>query len=711
MTTSRVAGEGPGPAATPAPDPEAPWSSRLGRMVRRVPFTLSVVGLMLALGIVTGALWSPFEDHPWFDDVAFGAPAFAEGRWWTPVTGSFFALVPAEYLPVAGVFLLLVGWAETRVGTRRAAIAAVATQLTGVVGTAGVLALLSRTGWDWAVRTAAELDVGFSAGVVGATTVAVLSLAQPWRFRASALLTVYVLGALIVWGGIADVEHVVGWVAGLVIARPLLGARYDRRTTVGRVQRARVNASGWFAISALLVVLGAFASRTGGPLGTLGDESWPSGLVSVTIDLVLAVGLLRGRRSWWRVAVVLTVLSVLLELLGAIGAAFVDRQALPLLVLMLLLDGGALVLLIARRSAFRNRRRARLTTEAGIDADGARAAIRQLGSEQRLSWMTTWTGNERWAPGEPAGFVAHQVHAGVAVALTDPVGDGPDGRAELVDEFVEAARDAGLGSCFFSCGPEVADLAAARGWTVVTVAQEAVVDLPDLEFRGKKWQDVRTALNQAAKQGVSHRLVTLADEPPEVLDQVRAISEAWLGDSDLPEMAFTLGGVREALDPAVRVGLAVDDAGRVHGVTSWLPVHAPGGAVTGWTLDVMRRAPDSFRYTMELLIASALATFRDEGAQTASLSGSPLAHGDDASTGSLGAVLDQLSATLEPLYGFTSLHRFKQKFQPRDVPLSLVVPEPATLPLVGLAVVRGYLPDARARDLVAAARSSRRASD
>ncbi|MCK9794032.1 DUF2156 domain-containing protein [Isoptericola sp. 4D.3] len=673
-----------------------------------MPFTLGVVGAMLVLGTVTGALWSPFEDHPWFEAVAFGAPAFAEGRWWTPVTGSLFALEPWEYLPVAGVFLLLVGWAEYRLGTRRAAVVAVTCQLVGVVGTAGGLALLARTGWAWAERLAGVLDVGFSAGVVGAATVAALSVAPPWRFRLSALVSVYVLVALVAWGGIADVEHVVGWVAGLVIARTVLGARLGRRTRAGRVQRDRGTAAGYFAVSALLVVLTSFAAGpAAGPLGTMTRDDWPTGVVAVTVDLVLAVGLLRGRRSWWRVAVVLTVLGVLAEALLAVTAATVDRGDLPLYVLMLLLDGGALALLLVRRASFRARRHARPSAGRRLDRDDARSTLRRLGAGQRLAWMTTWDGSERWAPEGQEGYVAYQAHAGVAVALTDPVGAGPEGRAELVDAFVAATTAAGAGSCFFSASEEVAAIGRERGWTLVPVAQEAVIDLAALEFRGKKWQDVRTALNQAAKQGVGHRLVRLAEEPPETLAQVRAISEAWLGDSDLPEMAFTLGGVREALDPEVRVGLAVDDEGRVHGVTSWLPVHAPGGQVVGWTLDVMRRAPDSFRYTMELLIASALTAFREEGALEASLSGSPLAHGDQPSPGGLDAVLDRLAERLEPLYGFESLHRFKMKFQPRNVPLYLVVTEPATLPLVGLALVRCYLPDVHARELVAAARSSR----
>ncbi|MFE5307179.1 bifunctional lysylphosphatidylglycerol flippase/synthetase MprF [Isoptericola sp. NPDC056605] len=693
-------------AATPS---TASPTLRLLRTARRVPFTLGVVALMLVLGVVTGALWSPFEDHPWFDDVAFGAPAFADGRWWTPATGSLFALEPWEYVSVAGVFLLLVGWTELRLGTRRAVVTAVTCQLVGVVGTAGGLALLARTGWDWAEHLARVLDVGFSAGVVGAVTVTALSLAPPWRFRASALIAIYVLAALVIWGGIADVEHVVGWIAGLVVARPVLGARLGRRTRAGRLQRDRATAAGYFAISALLVVLTSFAAGPReGPLGEVGSGSWPTGVLAVAVDLVLAVGLLRGRRSWWRLAVVLTLLGVVGEALFALAASLVLPDELPLVLLMLLLDLGALALLVVRRSSFRARRHARPSTGARLDQDDARATLRRLGAGQRLAWMTTWDGLERWAPEGQDGYVAYQAHAGVVVVLTDPVGDGPDGRAELVDAFVGAASTAGAGSCFFSASEEVASIGRARGWTLVPVAQEAVIDLPGLEFRGKKWQDVRTALNQAAKQGMEHRLVRLVDEPPETLAQVRAISEAWLGDSDLPEMAFTLGGVREALDPEVRVGLAVDGDGRVHGVTSWLPVHAPDGQVVGWTLDVMRRGPDSFRYTMELLIASALTTFRDEGALEASLSGSPLARGEHPSPGGLDAVLDRLAERLEPLYGFESLHRFKMKFQPRDAPLYLVVTEPATLPLVGLALVRCYLPDVHARELVAAARSSRR---
>jgi lysylphosphatidylglycerol synthetase-like protein (DUF2156 family) len=168
-------------------------------------------------------------------------------------------------------------------------------------------------------------------------------------------------------------------------------------------------------------------------------------------------------------------------------------------------------------------------------------------------------------------------------------------------------------------------------------------------------------------------------------------------------MGFTLGGVDEALDPEVRCGLAVDADGRVHGVTSWLPVHGPGGAVVGWTLDVMRRLPDGFRPVTEFLIASACLSFRGSGALWVSLSGAPLAHSDETEDlGGLSRLLDRLGEMLEPLYGFRSLDAFKAKFQPRHVPLFMVFRDEAALPRISLALTEAYLPDVSTADLARA---------
>jgi len=288
----------------------------------------------------------------------------------------------------------------------------------------------------------------------------------------------------------------------------------------------------------------------------------------------------------------------------------------------------------------------------------------------------------------------------VAVALGDPVGP-PEHRGDAARDFAAMCERAGTVPCLFSVTGDTARTAGEMGWQAVRVADDTVIDLDGLEFRGKKWQDIRSALNRADKEGITYREVALADEPWAVRAQVRAISEQWVGDKGLPEMGFTLGGIDEAMDPAVRVGLAVDGDGSVHGVTSWLPVFAAGGAVRGWTLDVTRRRGGGFRPVSEFLIASACLAFQAQDAEFVSLSGAPLAHADSSGQGAaVDRLLDLLGAVMEPHYGFRSLHAFKTKFSPRYEPLYLAYRDEADLARIGIALTRAYLPDASMRDLV-----------
>lgn len=343
----------------------------------------------------------------------------------------------------------------------------------------------------------------------------------------------------------------------------------------------------------------------------------------------------------------------------------------------------------------------------GDALERSRALLTTVGGST-MSWMTMWPEMRYYFTKDGLGYVGYQRHAGIALALADPVVP-PDMIAEAVTEFTEMAERGGLTPCLFSVTDTAAEAARAAGWRTVQIAEDTILDLPGIAFKGKRWQDIRTALNKAGREGIEFRVVTLAEESFAIVAQVRAISEQWVGDKGLPEMGFTLGGVDEALDPAVKVGLAIDAGGSVHGVTSWLPVCTEGGHVRGWTLDVMRRRTDGFRSVMEFMIASACLAFGKEGYEFISLSGCPLARSDEsAQLDGIGRLdrtdrlLDKLGGALEPYYGFRSLHAFKAKFSPRYEPVHLAFRDEADLPRIGIALIRAYLPGASPRQLIAA---------
>ena len=311
-----------------------------------------------------------------------------------------------------------------------------------------------------------------------------------------------------------------------------------------------------------------------------------------------------------------------------------------------------------------------------------------------LGWMLTWEGNEAWVNETGTAGFSYRPSRDVALTVGDPAADDAD-VAQAVRDFAGFATDAGLIPALYSVHAPAMEAARAMGWTILQVAEEAVLDLPDLAFRGKAYQDVRTALNHARKQGIETVWTTYDDCPAGRRDQIRAISQAWASDKPLPEMGFTLGGLAELQAPETRLLLAVDADGTVQGVTSWLPVYRDG-EVIGLTLDFMRRREGGFRPVMEYLIGRAAQDAQDEGLEILSLSGAPLTRSapvDGAASSHFDPLIDLLASMLEPAYGFGSLHAYKRKFKPRAVPMYLAVPDLVDLPTVGIAIARAYLPD------------------
>ncbi|WP_112272777.1 rhomboid family intramembrane serine protease [Lentzea terrae] len=327
------------------------------------------------------------------------------------------------------------------------------------------------------------------------------------------------------------------------------------------------------------------------------------------------------------------------------------------------------------------------------EAARARDLMRRYGGSS-LSYMTTWRGNQYWFTPDGENAIAYRVVATIALTVGDPIGPA---RVEAVRGFAEFCARNGWTPCLYSVGMETREAVEGLGWSAVQVAEDTVIELNELSFTGKKWQDVRTALNKAAKEGITAEWCTYADAPYAITDQIRSISTEWVADKGLPEMGFTLGGLEELTGEGVRCLLAVDGDRTVHGITSWLPVYSDG-EVVGWTLDFMRRRTHGFRGSMEFLIASAALELKTEGARFLSLSGAPLARLDRGERPrALQRVLDFTGQVLEPVYGFRSLFAFKAKFQPSYRPMFMAYPDSAALPRIANAVSRAYLPHLNAR--------------
>ena len=318
-----------------------------------------------------------------------------------------------------------------------------------------------------------------------------------------------------------------------------------------------------------------------------------------------------------------------------------------------------------------------------------------LGGES-MSFMATWKGNDYWFSATGRSAIAYRVSYGIALTVTGPFGD-PDEYEDDLHAFADFCTQRSLTPVFYSVHAEQRDALVSAGWNALDVGTEMVIDPAAWQTRGKKWQDVRTAINKAKRDGITDVLATFKESPFSVQTQIREISTQWAGEKALPEMGFTLGGVDELVDPRVKLLYAVDADGKVLGVTSWLPTYE-NGKVVGWTLDFMRHRTDSVNGIMEFLIARMAERLRDEGeVRFMSLSAAPLAgmSGEGHEQGEsavLDHVLQMVADIMEPAYGFHSLFRFKLKFHPDEAKVYICYPDPAKLPQISLAVAQVYVP-------------------
>lgn len=352
-----------------------------------------------------------------------------------------------------------------------------------------------------------------------------------------------------------------------------------------------------------------------------------------------------------------------------------------------------------------------LTSDASSMADN-RQQLSQLlrqGGGGTMGFMATWPGNDYWIAADGRSAVAYRVINGIAITMSDPIAPGSDGRA-TIRGFAEFCDTNSWVPVFYSVHEQYLPVFDELDWQVLSVGEETLMHPPTFELTGKPWQKVRQALNRGIKEGLTTLWTTWDELPLAMVNEITSISEQWVAEKELPEMGFTLGAMEELKDPEVALMLAIGPDGRLQAITSWLPSYRDGKLV-GWTIDFMRRADGSINGVMEFLIASAAIHMRETGVEVLSLSGAPLATkplqpGEDPPAATtMSRLMDFLAKTLEPAYGFSSLFRFKAKFNPTYETIYMTYPDPLALPAIGMAVGKAYLPTATTRDALALLRN------
>ncbi len=208
-----------------------------------------------------------------------------------------------------------------------------------------------------------------------------------------------------------------------------------------------------------------------------------------------------------------------------------------------------------------------------------------------------WDDNSFFFSHSGEAFIAYQVGGHFALVLGDPVGP-EDEIGPTIASFIEYCRERGWGVGFHQVGPQYLMHYLRLGLRRIKIGDEAIVDLTRFSLIGKGMKEFRNAVNRLGRNGVSMNRYD-APLPPELLIQLRAVSNAWLSIPGHRERRFTLGRFDEDYLRSTTVHTAEDRDGRVIAFLNLVPSYRPGLA----TVDLMRRRPDTPNGTMDFLFA------------------------------------------------------------------------------------------------------------
>ena len=288
-------------------------------------------------------------------------------------------------------------------------------------------------------------------------------------------------------------------------------------------------------------------------------------------------------------------------------------------------------------------------------------------------------------------LVAYLYVRGTAMVAADPIGP-PDDTARTLDEFLSFCAERGWRVAFFAVREADADLYKERGMHPIYLGDEAIVHADRFSLDGAEMKAARTAVKHISKAH-TFELIAETEAGEELIAELNEISAEWRDGS--PERGFTmeLGEDVEGTNPDFVIAIAKEkDGGRVAGFLRFVPVY---GDEPGYSLDLMRRRPDSANGLTEFLIAEAALALGARGFQRLSLNfaawGRLLDSAEDA--GLSGKLQRLMAKGLNPFFQIQSLRDFNQKFDPEWVPRSVVIDDVSDLPRVAMlyASVEGFL--------------------
>lgn len=256
--------------------------------------------------------------------------------------------------------------------------------------------------------------------------------------------------------------------------------------------------------------------------------------------------------------------------------------------------------------------------------------------------------------------LAYSARRRAALVVGDPAGN-PESFDALLEEFLIFCRTNDWSPAFVHTDPRFTELYKRHGFVVQKIGEEAVVSIRDFLENGAGNKYFRQIRNKFTKQGYSVEVLQ-PPHTPELMSQLKLISEAWLARPGRKERRFMMGYFTPRYLQQGPLVVLKDSSGRVQGFINQIPSYDAREA----NFDMLRQSSIAPGNSSDFMLLEFIKHLDTQGFERINLGLCPLAGLDaqDEANSVTNNALRFLYANGDRFYSFNGLERFKAKYNP-----------------------------------------------
>lgn len=255
---------------------------------------------------------------------------------------------------------------------------------------------------------------------------------------------------------------------------------------------------------------------------------------------------------------------------------------------------------------------------------------------------------------EHEGFVAYRVENGFALVLEVPV-CAEENLPQILDEFSSYCADLGLKTAYYRVDENNLSFFESKRKKNLLIGQEAIVNAVEFDLSGRDKKSLRNGLNSLQKKGYV-TTVHIPPHAPELIAQLKSVSDEWLQSTNRTEMVFSQGSFDEQLKSQDLI-ITRNVDGIPVAFLNIIPDFAPDEC----TYDLIRKTADAPGGCMDALIIELIKYAKEKGYRFVNLGLAPMS-GLEGTDKALERLMRYAYERIRRFRHYKGLRAFKEKY-------------------------------------------------